>query len=99
MIPQLEKLAAAGIELVPAASLPNHFLFMREGFVSLVERRGDAFGSIGCPALVTEHGLALLLWRGEKAVFVAKDHEQPASEEQVGALRRFADDLAAALAH
>lgn len=98
MIAQLEKLAAAGIELVPTASLPNHFLFTRDGFVSLVERRGETFGSIGTPALVTDHGLALLLWRGEMAVFVAKDHEQPASGEQVEALRRFADDLTAALA-
>lgn len=98
MIAQLEKLAAAGIEWVPASSLPNHFLFARDGFVSLVERRGEAFGAIGTPALVTDHGLALLLWRGETAVFVAKNHEQPASSEQVDALRRFAGDLAAALA-
>ncbi len=98
MTAQLEKLAAAGIELVPSLAVPQYFVFTRDGFVSLVERKGDGFGAAGAPALVTEHGLAMLIWRGEQGFFVAKNHEQPATAGQIAALRRFAADLAAALA-
>jgi len=47
--------------------------------------------------LITEAGLSMLMWRGEKAFFVAKQHEQEATAEQVEALRRFSSDLERAL--
>jgi hypothetical protein len=94
---KLERLAAAGIQLLPA-ELPTHFLFERDGFVALVERRGEAFGAIGTPSLLMDSGLAVLVWRGDLPYFVGKGHESPATEEQVEALRGFASDLEAALA-
>jgi hypothetical protein len=92
----LEKLIAAGIQLLPA-HIENYFVFERDGFVALVERREDGFGRIGTPGLLTEKGPAPLVWKGQSAYFVAKGLEQPASEEQVAAIRRFSDDLKAAL--
>jgi hypothetical protein len=97
---QIEKLAAAGIQIVPA-EIASHFIFERDGFVVFVERRAEPaenpFGNIGAPGLMTERGFAALIWRGEQAFFVGKGFEQPASAEQVQRIRSFAADLADAL--
>jgi hypothetical protein len=96
----LEKLAAAGIQLIPA-DVTSHFIFERNGFVAFVERRpGDEenpFGNIGSPGLMTERGFAALVWRGEEAFFIARNFEQGATPEQVLEIRAFAADLANAL--
>ncbi len=96
MIEILEKLAAAGIQIVPA-EITSHFILERDGFVSFVERRDDSFGNIGTPGLMTERGFAALIWRGDQAFFVGKGFEQPAIAEQVQKMRAFASDLAAIL--
>ena len=96
MIEILEKLAAAGIQIIPA-EIASHFILERDGFVSFVERREDAFGNIGTAGLMTERGFAALIWRGDHAFFVGKGFEQAASPEEVGKIRAFASDLASAL--
>ena len=55
MIEILEKLAAAGIQIIPA-EITSHFILERDGFVAFVERREQAFGNIGAPGLMTEQG-------------------------------------------
>ena len=65
--------------------------------MSLVERTAAGLGGIGAPGLLTERGVAMLVWRGEQAFFVVKDWEQEAVPAQVEALRRFAADLEEAL--
>ncbi|MCX6606758.1 MAG: hypothetical protein NTV52_24680, partial [Acidobacteria bacterium] len=69
MLEIFERLAAAGIDLLPA-EVTTHFLFVRDGFVSLVERRDKGFGSVGTAGLMVESGYAALLWRGGEAFFV-----------------------------
>ena len=99
MTEKLERLVAAGIELVPAPGITTHFIFQRDGFAALVERRGDGFGSIGAAGLLTEQaGLAPLVWRGEDAYFVGRGFEQPATSEEAMRLRSFSQDLSGALA-
>ncbi len=87
------RLVEAQIEILPVAELERHFVLGRDGFAALVERRGDNFGKAGAPGLLTEQGLAQLIWRGGLAYFVTRNWERPASLEEVQALRRFADDL------
>jgi hypothetical protein len=93
----LEKLASAGIQIIPA-EITSHFILERDGFVAFVERREQAFGNIGAPGLITEHGYAALIWRGDQAFFTGKGFEEPASLEQVRKIRAFASDLENALA-
>jgi hypothetical protein len=97
VIETLEKLAAAGIQIIPA-EITSHFILERDGFVVFVERRDDTFGNIGAPGLMTERGYAALVWRGDQAFFAGKGFEQPASPEQVQKIRAFASDLENALA-
>jgi hypothetical protein len=98
MLEKFEKLVAAGIELIPAVEVTTHFIFQRDGFVALVERRGEGFGGVGSSGLLTERGgLAPLVWRGEQAVFVGREFEQDASADDVSKLRAFAADLKSAI--
>ncbi len=71
----LEKLAAAGIQIVPS-EITSHFILERDGFVAFVERREQAFGNAGAPGLMTEQGFAALIWRGDRSFFVGKGFEQ-----------------------
>jgi hypothetical protein len=92
----LEKLAAAGIQIIPT-EITSHFILERDGFVAFVERREESFGNIGAPGLMTERGYAALIWRGDQGFFAGKGFEQPASAEQVQKIRAFASDLENAL--
>jgi len=96
VIQVLEKLAAANIQIIPA-EVTSHFILERAGFVAFVERRDQSFGNIGAPGLMTERGFAALIWRGDRAFFIAKGFEQLASPEQVQKIRAFGTDLANAL--
>jgi len=97
MTEKLERLVAAGIQLLPVVEIPTHFVFERDGFVALVERKGDGFGGIGSAGRLTEKGIAPLVMRGNDAFFVAKGFEQVASAEDVDGIRRFQADLKFAL--
>jgi len=87
-----ERLAESGIQL--AAETDAHYLVFRENCIALIERRG---GSIGSTGMMTEHGLAYLIWHDCQAFLKSKTAEIPASEDQVAAIERFSRDLAAAL--
>ena len=97
MIEKLERLAAAGIQLLPAVEITSHFVFERDGFVALVERRGDEFGEVGTAGLLTQSGVAPLIIKNGRQVFVTKRDETPATDEQVEKLRAFQRDLQAAI--
>ena len=77
--------------------MSKHFVFERDGFVALVERREDGFGSIGAAGILSEKGFAPLVHRDGGPFFVAKGFEQPANDEQVSGVRRFQADLEMAL--
>jgi hypothetical protein len=96
LIERLEKLAAAGIQIIPV-EITSHFILERDGFVAFVERHEERFGNIGAPGLMTERGYAALIWRGDRAFFTGKGFEQEASAEQVQKIRAFAADLENAL--
>jgi hypothetical protein len=97
VLAKLERLAEAGIELVPVPGLARYFVFARDGFASLVERSGEGFGRVGAAGRVTEQGFAALIWRDGEAFFVAKQNEERATAEQVETLRRFGADLERAM--
>jgi hypothetical protein len=51
----------------------------------------------GSTGFMTEQGLAYLVWRDGIALLAAKSVELPATPEQVEEIRRFTEDLKAAL--
>ena len=54
-------------------------------------------GTQGSTGMMTEQGLAYLVWRDGRAYLVAKGGETPASAEQVETIRKFSADLNTAL--
>jgi hypothetical protein len=62
-----------------------------------VERTEAGFGSIGSTGVMTEAGLAYLVWREGRAVLLGKGSEALAEPAQVEAIRRFSEDLKTAL--
>lgn len=77
----------------PVEGSERYFLFERDGIVALAERTESGFGRPGSPGIVSEQGFATLIWRGERAYFVAHDFERPATAEQVESIRQFSADL------
>src|ERR1700693_2906717 len=88
----LERLAAAGIQILPAIEIATHYVFGRDGFVALVERTPDGVGGIGSAGILTGSGFAPLILRGDRSYFVAKNFEQEATLAQVSSLKRFSLD-------
>lgn len=97
MTDKLERLVAAGIQLLPVMEISTHYVFERDGFAALVERRAGGFGGIGSAGMLTGKGIAPLVRRGEEAFFVAKGFEQPANAGDIEMVRRFQADLKDAL--
>ena len=97
MTDKFRKLADANIELLPLLEIGTHFVFARDGFAALVERINQEFGSVGTAGLLTEKGIAPLVWRGGSAHFQAKGFTQAATGEDVRRLRAFQSDLQNAL--
>jgi hypothetical protein len=93
---KLERLARAGIQTIPA-ELDTHYILERDGFLALVERREDDFGGAGAAGLLTERGLAPLVWREDRGFFVVRGFEREATPEDVTRLRAFQRDLEDAL--
>ena len=94
---QLERIAAAGIHLVPLAQLEHFFVFERDGCFALVENCEGRFGAIGSPGLMTEHGFAPLIQRPDGPAFVCKGHAVEASPEQAAQIHAFFTQLKHAL--
>jgi hypothetical protein len=94
---QLERLAAAGIQLLPLSGIPTHYVLERGGFAALVERTPRGFGRAGSAGVLTEAGFAALVWRAGQPFLVRKEDAQPASAAQVETARAFASDLERAL--
>jgi hypothetical protein len=94
---RLERLAAAGIQLLSLPGISTHYVFERAGLAALVTRTPEGFGSVGSAGLPTEGGFAPLVWRGGQPFFVRKGVDLPASAAQVDALRAFTSDLEQAL--
>ena len=90
-----DRLAAVHIQIV--AEGQKHCVFARENCIALAERTESGYGSIGSTGVMTESGLAYLVWREGAAVLVGKSGAQPAGAGQVESIRRFSEDLKSAL--
>ena len=90
---RLERLGIAWV-----ATEKGYTLFSRENCAAIGQEQAGAL-SLGSSGVMTEAGLAYLVWRDGRAFLAAHGGSQtPAADEQLEAVRRFSDDLKAALA-
>ena len=88
-------LGSTGIQLL--SETRAYAMFARDNLLALVERTAEGYGSIGSTGIFTERGLAYLVWRDGQAFLAGKGFEQPATDDEVAAVRRFSEDLKGAL--
>jgi hypothetical protein len=70
---------------------PSVSIYVRDNCIAAV---AETQGSTG---LMTEQGLAYLVWRDGQAFLAGKGGETPATAEQVETIQQFSRDLATAL--
>ncbi|HEX3746562.1 MAG TPA: hypothetical protein VHW09_21645 [Bryobacteraceae bacterium] len=84
------RLAACDIET--AAQANDYCMFVRGNCAALVRTAGP-LASIGSSGILTEKGLAYLVWVDGKAMLSAHGSQVEAEPEQVEAIRKFSEDL------
>ena len=91
-----ERLAELGFEAAPLPNVASHLVLQRNGVAALIPVWNGEIGKPGAAGVITEAGLAVLVWRGADAWFVARGFERRAEGGVVEELRRFSADLDAA---
>ena len=82
---------------------PAVSIYVRDNCIAAVGgTHGSSLGSSlsgnqGSTGMMTEQGLAYLVWRDGRPYLAAKSGETPATEEQVETIRNFSEDLKTAL--
>ena len=72
-------------------------MFVRGNCAALAPYGESGFLSIGSSGMMTEKGLAYLVWREGQAMLSSHGSQISAGTEQVEAIRRFSEDLKVAL--
>ena len=92
MTPELAaRLEAAGIQ--KAAEAQDYCMFVRGNCVAMVQSVEERFTSIGSSGMMTEKGLAYLVWIDGKAMLASHGSQVEADAQQVEAIRQFSEDL------
>jgi hypothetical protein len=86
-----ERLAAC--DILMAAQARDYCMFVRGNCVALVQSAGERFTSIGSSGMLTEKGLAYLVWNDGKAMLSSHGSQVEAGAGQVNAIREFSEDL------
>jgi tyrosyl-tRNA synthetase len=84
-------------DILMAAQARDYCMFVRGNCAALVQSAADRFPSIGSSGLMTEKGLAYLVWRDGVAMLSSHGHQEAAEPVQVEAIRKFSEDLKIAL--
>ena len=74
---------------------PAVSIYARDNCIAAVG--GGESGNQGSTGMMTDQGLAYLVWRDGQPYLAAKGNETPATPEQVEAIRKFSQDLNDAL--
>jgi hypothetical protein len=85
------RLEACGILM--AAQARDYCMFVRGNCAALAQGAEDGITSIGSSGIMTEIGLAYLVWHDGKAMLSSHGNQVEATAEQVEIIRRFSEDL------
>lgn len=77
------------------AETKEYRVYSRGNCVAMVHFTQAGNSAIGSSGMMTDAGLAFLIWRDGAAMLVGKGVDLPATAEQVETLRAFSEDLKA----
>jgi hypothetical protein len=83
----------AACEIALAAQAQDYCMFVRGNCVALVRTESGRFTSMGSTGMLTEKGLAYLVWHDGKAWLSSHGSELQAETGQVDEILRFSKDL------
>lgn len=96
MTPEIAaRLTACDIQM--AAEAADYCMFVRGNCMALVQLAGGRFTSIGSSGMLTENGLAYLVWNDGKAMLSSHGNQVEADSAQVDGIRKFSEDLKVAV--
>jgi hypothetical protein len=87
----------AGCDIQLAAEAKDYCIFVRGNCMALAHSAEGAFTSLGSSGMLTESGLAYLVWNGGQPMLSSHGNQVAANAEQVEAFRKFSEDLKLAL--
>jgi hypothetical protein len=96
VIPEIAARLAA-CDILMAAQAPDYCMFVRGNCVALAQTAAERITSLGSSGVMTEQGLAYLVWRDGAPWLCSHGNEVAAGAEQVDAIRKFSEDLKMAL--
>ena len=94
---QLARLVQAGFELQTFERFPRSLGILKGGCIALVETTPEGLKIIGTPGWRMGEVMGVLVTKGDRQVFQAKDQTLEATPERVEALARFRAELASFL--
>jgi hypothetical protein len=80
-------------DILLAAQAREYCMFVRGNCVALVQSAGGRFTSLSSTGMLTEKGLAYLVWSDGKAWLASHGSQTEADSRQVDAIRKFSEDL------
>jgi hypothetical protein len=83
----------AACDILMAAQARDYCMFVRGNCVAMVQSVEERFTSIGSSGMMTEKGLAYLVWIDGKAMLASHGSQVEADAQQVEAIRQFSEDL------
>jgi hypothetical protein len=83
----------AACEILMATQAKDYCLFVRGNCLALVHTVEDRFTSVGSTGLLTENGLAYLIWVDGKAILSSHGNQVEADAAQIETIRAFSEDL------
>jgi hypothetical protein len=89
------RLAVYRIQLLSEAK--EFSIVARDTCFALLYKADHPAAGISSSGMMTENGMAYLIWREGEPRLVSKGSEIPASAEEVAAIRSFAEDLKAVI--
>ena len=76
---------------------PAVTVYVRDNCIAAVGNAGGGAQGQGSTGMMTDQGLAYLVWRDGQAYLSGKGGEIPATAEQIDAIQKFSEDLKDAL--
>jgi len=95
---QLQRIYMAGFEMETFDRFPKCIGVVRDGCVALLVPGVDGLQVLGTPGWRLGEAIGVLVEKGGRQVFQAKDHIVEATPEKLEALARFRSDLQTLLA-